>query len=268
MNASLMNASLWIVMGLAAICMLTTHHASAQQRVQKRPIATAPVQVKATSQKALPKAPLLKRDALAQIANAAAPPKNTNRTDRRSIATVVGLLTKGDYDNAMAKWKETVAAYTKRTRQPDINALIQHVLRETYLEPNKDLKYRADKVRYFNEQERIAFAYRDELRKAQTELKGERAGETVRVMTLQFSESGDPDRPVITGRVPNSVDVESVVPELASIVVLCNHAEDESNKADLDLQNAMQKQSQTYQTLSNVMKAFHDTAKASIQNVR
>ena len=159
-----MNASRWIPVGLTAIVMVTTLHAPAQQRIRQRPAATAPIQVKATSQKALPKAPLLNRETLAQIADAAMLPKNTSRTERRSIATVVGLLTKGDYDNALAEWKKAAAAYTKRTHQSDTNALIHHALREAYIETNKDLKFYADKLKFSNEKKKIAFAYRDELR--------------------------------------------------------------------------------------------------------
>jgi hypothetical protein len=37
----------------------------------------------------------------------------------------------------------------------DINALIQYVLRQSYLETNKDLQFYADKVRSFNEQKKL-----------------------------------------------------------------------------------------------------------------
>jgi hypothetical protein len=39
-------------------------------------------------------------------------------------------------------------------------------------------------------------------------------------------------------------------------------------QANIDLQNVLQKQQQTLQTISNVMKTKHDTAKNSISNVR
>jgi hypothetical protein len=39
-------------------------------------------------------------------------------------------------------------------------------------------------------------------------------------------------------------------------------------QANIDLQNTLQKQQQTFQTISNVMKTKHDTAKNSISNVR
>jgi hypothetical protein len=44
----------------------------------------------------------------------------------------------------------------------DVNALVQWVLRESYLKNNEDLQFYADKVRFFNEQKK---AIRDELAK-------------------------------------------------------------------------------------------------------
>lgn len=262
-----MYTSRWIPLGMAVMVTTAALHTDAQQR----PIAASPVQVKtapiSASQQTLPKAPLVNRESLAQIASAAKPPKGASRGNRKHITIIVSLVIAKKYDDALATWKDAVAAYTKGTRNADINALVQHVLRKTYLETNKDLQFYADKVRQATEKKKSAFAYRDELQKAQKQLKQGKT-KTVRVSPPQLAKQGDPDRPVITGRVPKDVDVESVVPELAGIVVLCNHAEKESNDANLALQDAMNKQSQTYQTLSNVMKAFHDTAKAMIQNVR
>jgi len=43
---------------------------------------------------------------------------------------------------------------------------------------------------------------------------------------------------------------------------------DDAQLANIDLQNQLQKQQQTLQTMSNVSKALHDTAKAIISNMR
>jgi hypothetical protein len=43
---------------------------------------------------------------------------------------------------------------------------------------------------------------------------------------------------------------------------------DDQQLTDMDLQSALQKQQQTLQTMSNVSKSMHDTAKALIQNMR
>ena len=45
-------------------------------------------------------------------------------------------------------------------------------------------------------------------------------------------------------------------------------AGDDAQLANIDLQNSLQKQQQTLQTMSNVSKSYHDTAKAIIQNMR
>jgi hypothetical protein len=45
-------------------------------------------------------------------------------------------------------------------------------------------------------------------------------------------------------------------------------AGDDAQLANLDLQNALQKQQQTYTMMSNVMKTMHDTSKSIIQNVK
>jgi len=44
--------------------------------------------------------------------------------------------------------------------------------------------------------------------------------------------------------------------------------EDNTQLANMELQNSLQKQQQTLQTMSNVSKSYHDTAKAIIQNMR
>jgi hypothetical protein len=54
---------------------------------------------------------------------------------------------------------------------------------------------------------------------------------------------------------------------LAGIVVLCNKADENAAMANLDLQNALQKQQQTLQTMSNVSKIMHDTAMAVIRKI-
>lgn len=44
--------------------------------------------------------------------------------------------------------------------------------------------------------------------------------------------------------------------------------EDNIQLANMDLQNSLQKQQQNLQTMSNISKRYHDTAKAIIQNMR
>jgi hypothetical protein len=43
---------------------------------------------------------------------------------------------------------------------------------------------------------------------------------------------------------------------------------DDAQLANIDLQNSLQKQQQTLQTMSNVSKMLHDTATSIIRNMR
>jgi hypothetical protein len=60
----------------------------------------------------------------------------------------------------------------------------------------------------------------------------------------------------------NAGDVTSDLEERLSSVG------DDAQLANIDLQNSLQKQQQTFQTISNVMKARHDIAMAAIRNIR
>jgi hypothetical protein len=55
----------------------------------------------------------------------------------------------------------------------DPNALVQHVLRESYLQTNEDLKSYAEKVKYFNESKKEVRDHLQGLRDATSELKTE-----------------------------------------------------------------------------------------------
>lgn len=47
-----------------------------------------------------------------------------------------------------------------------------------------------------------------------------------------------------------------------------NSIGDDAQLANIDLQNKMQQEQRTFQTISNIMKTLHDTAKAIIRNIR
>ena len=55
----------------------------------------------------------------------------------------------------------------------DPNALVQHVLRESYLQTTEDLRSYAEKVKYFNETKKEVRDYLEKLRDADTKLKSE-----------------------------------------------------------------------------------------------
>jgi hypothetical protein len=116
----------------------------------------------------------------------------------------------------------------------DVNALVLWIVRESYLSATEDLRFAAEKVRYFNEQKR---ALRNLLEAARScgwaRCRSEAA---VRAQIQRWEEA------------------------LASIG-------DDAQLANVDLQNILQQQQQTLQMISNVSKLLHDTAFAVIRKI-
>ena len=110
----------------------------------------------------------------------------------------------------------------------DVHALVQWVMRQTYLENISSLKHYAAKVRAFNEQKR---RLRQELTRAR-----------------QQSKSQGKDY------------IDSLEQKLSTVG-------DDAQLANIDLQNSSQKTQQTLQTMSNVSKMLHDTAMAIIRKI-
>ena len=116
----------------------------------------------------------------------------------------------------------------------DVNALVLWIVRESYLSATEDLRFAAEKVRYFNEQKR---ALRNLLEAARScgwaRCRSEAA---VREQIQRWEEA------------------------LASIG-------DDAQLANVDLQNILQQQQQTLRMISNVSKLLHDTAFAVIRKI-
>ncbi len=183
----------------------------------------------------------------------------------------------------MAKRKDKKAAQSAPT---DINALVPVVLRESYLEANEDLKAFADKIRRMNEMKRT-------IRKLLRELRGFRRTviTSAREIRLDLCGEGEEVRAklaelIVKHAYPHDVDDTSYelcipdrippadVQDLESLNDVIEQWEEELNTlgddaqlANIDLQNILQKQQQTLQTMSNVSKILHDTVMAVIRKI-
>jgi hypothetical protein len=141
-----------------------------------------------------------------------------------------------------AQWKNLINKLSKGDNPTDINALIQYVLREAYLETNKDLSFYAEKVKFLNEQKKS-------LREHLSGLKSSKGKCKNRTSKCSKNTQGEIDR-----------EVEKWEQELSSLG-------DDAQLANIDLQNALQKQQQNLQTMSNISKMLHDTAMAIIRKI-
>jgi hypothetical protein len=154
----------------------------------------------------------------------------------------------------------------------DVNALVQHVLRDAYLENTQDLYFHASKVKYYNE---LKKSIRTELTKAREELAkyaGKEGTESVSYSKTAFSTdytgasaSGQPE--ILTnpdGDVGTKEGLETYIENLEEKL---NSVGDDAQLANVDLQNMLQKQQQTMQMMSNISKMLHDTAMAVIRKI-
>ena len=119
----------------------------------------------------------------------------------------------------------------------DPNALVQHVLRESYLQTTEDLKFYAEKVKAFNEAKK-------ELRQAVAEVRG---GAVEAAAGLRGG--------------------SAVEAEIAKWEEKLAGVGDDAQLANVDLQNVLQKQQQVLQMMSNISKMLYDTAESVIRKM-
>jgi hypothetical protein len=210
--------------------------------------------------------------AIRAIALQSAPPAGATRDERAALMRVSERLRHKDRQAAETEWAFLVERAARRDdKHKDwihIESWSHYVLGQAYLEPNEDLKHRAEKVRFYHAQNLAALERRAELDDAKRQLdRSAPSTQTVTVRRLTMSDSFQPGRSAVTFGETEPVTVESVADELQSAVVLCKLTEEQEQMANIDLQNALQKQQQTMQTMSNVSKMLHDTAMAVIRKI-
>jgi hypothetical protein len=212
-------------------------------------------------------APTLDSAALGRIAATTQLTGDLQRQERTLLTRVSERLRHKNRAAAMQDWERVIGMIRGRGGASDVDALTNWVLKQAYLEQSKDLKMYADKVRFFNEQREAAYASRAELERLRSTLRGNSAPRATTIRAMTLAPAYRPGARAVSIGEPKPTTMESVVSELAGIVVLCNKADENAAMANLDLQNALQKQQQTLQTMSNVSKIMHDTAMAVIRKI-
>ena len=138
------------------------------------------------------------------------------------------LLASGSSFTAIQpRWEGLITGLTNGNSQMDVYALVQWVLREYYVETNTDLQLFAAKVRAFNNQK-----------------------DTIRGFIAENRDNRD-----------------EITEQLAAWEDELQQVCDDAQLANVDMQNAMQKQQQSLQMMSNISKMLHDTAMAVIGKI-
>ncbi len=166
---------------------------------------------------------------------------------------------------SQARWAHLVATIAARDAAMDIGALVQQVLRQSYLEATEDLRYYAEKVRYLNSARKAIRNHisdmRDELRKARN-----KSAMRVRTITLRPNHKKG-ENPVVRGRMRTFKSREQLENYICDLEEKLQTLGDDAQLANIDLQNMLQKQQQTLQLMSNVSKMLHDTSMAVIRKI-
>jgi len=172
------------------------------------------------------------------------------------------------------------------TLPTDPNALVQHVLRESYLQTTEDLRYYAEKVRYFNQQKKVVRDYVQALREFAANARTATREAGIDPCSADAGDAGfvaktleERSRPYpldttarelcIPDRIPRAgiTSIGALEAEIARWEAKLNSIGDDSQLANVDLQNILQKQQQTLQMLSNISKMLHDTATSVIRKI-
>ncbi len=168
----------------------------------------------------------------------------------------------------------------------DPNALVQHVLRESYLQTTEDLRFYAEKVREFNKRKKAMREYLSTLRQVKADVlwkafdngldlcsydERSRAelAKLIEERSVQYPRSRVAHELCIPNLAPpkdaNSIElIEAEIRRWEERMAMLNG---DSQLANVDLQSTLQKQQQALQMMSNTSKLAHDTAMRIIGNI-
>ena len=194
-------------------------------------------------------------------------------------------------DGLFSRWSELIAKVgVDKGAMVDVNALVQMVLREAYMENTQDLHFYAQKVKYFNEVKKSVRKKMTDLREILSQQAG-RNGEdrlvkdkdanpleylTINIETFNgdFSMNWQEGENSVLGPKldedgnPMSASTKDELDTyITNLEETLNGVGDDAQLANVDLQNMLQKQQQTLQMLSNISKMLHDTAMAVIRKI-
>jgi len=186
---------------------------------------------------------------------------------QRSELTAIGLgiKTSGASAALQSRWSNFIADMASQGGAVDANALVEAVLREAYLQNTEDLRFYAEKVKFFNE---LKKQIRTELTNARSVLAQNASNTNLSsaYTKQQFSVTFYGGAPTSSsgGSCTTKAQLEDYIKGLEEKL---NSVGDDAQLANVDLQNMLQKQQQTLQMMSNISKMLNDTALAVIRKI-
>ena len=179
------------------------------------------------------------------------------------------------------RWEEFVKETADGAVDP--NALVQHVLRESYLQTTEDLRYFAEKVKYFNQMKKLIREYLQKLRDydgklritarekgidlCATDAKSRAALTKIAAGLALAMPNDDASKAIGFPKRFSSIDPHAIEAEIKKWEEKLNTLGDDAQLANVDLQSILQKQQQTLQMMSNISKLLYDTAQSVIRKI-
>jgi len=176
------------------------------------------------------------------------------------IKMLGSMIARGESNEIiLGKWKAMLVGANDRNL--DINALVQSVMREAYLQQTEDLKKYKDKVQHFSETKKKIRDELDKVRKAKIT-----PGSPPLFKMNITAAKGTPT--IISFQNAGIVKTEQERQDyLRALEDKLNSVGDDAQLANIDLQNALQKQQQLVQMISNISKLLNDTAMNVIRKI-
>jgi hypothetical protein len=177
------------------------------------------------------------------------------------IKMLGSMIARGESNEIiLGKWKAMLVGANDQNL--DINALVQSVVKECYLQQTEDLKQYQEKVQYFNETKKKIRDEQDKVRKA-TITPG---SAPLRKMNITVGK-GTPTIifPQNAGMVETEQERQDYVRYLEDKLNAVGH---DAQLANIDLQNVLQKQSQFVEMLSQISKLLNESAMDVIRNMK
>jgi hypothetical protein len=176
------------------------------------------------------------------------------------IKILGSMIARGESkETILGKWKAMLI--DANDRNMDVNALVQSVMREAYLQQTDDLKKYKDKVQYFNETKKKIRDEQDKARKAKFT-----SGSSPLLKINITAEKGTST--IISPQNAGIVKTEQERQDyLRYLQAKLNAVGDDAQLANVDLQNVMQKQQQLLDMISNIGKLLNDTAMETIRKI-
>ena len=176
------------------------------------------------------------------------------------IKILGSMIARGESkETILGKWKAMLIGANDRNM--DVNALVQSVMRESYLQQTDDLKKYKDKVQYFNETKKKIRDEQDKARKAKF------TPGSAPLFKMNITAGKGTPTIISTqnaGIVKNEQERQDYLRYLQTKL---NAVDDDAQLANTDLQNVMQKEQQLLNMMSNIDKLLNDTGMDTIRKI-